>query len=55
MKFYIGSGMKNSALVNYYSKTLTENGWEQTYDWVQNINNDINIKAPTETSISTFN
>lgn len=37
MKFYIGSGMKNSELVNYYAKKLEENGWEHTYNWTKNI------------------
>lgn len=45
MKFYIGSGMKNSDLVNYYAKLLKENGWKQTYDWVKNINGDITRDA----------
>ena len=44
MKFYIGSGMKHCELVNYYSKILKENGWQQTYDWVKNINDDVDIK-----------
>jgi len=41
MKFYVGSGMKNCELVNYYARLLKENGWEQTYDWVKNISDDI--------------
>ena len=41
MKFYIGSGMKNCELVNYYAKLLKENGWEQTYDWVKNVSDGI--------------
>lgn len=41
MKFYVGSGMKNCELVNSYAKLLKENGWEQTYDWVKNISDDI--------------
>lgn len=41
MKFYVGSGMKNWELVNYYAKLLKENGWEQTYDWVKNISDDV--------------
>ena len=41
MKFYVGSGMKNWELVNNYAKLLKENGWEQTYDWVKNISDDI--------------
>lgn len=41
MKFYVGSGMKNWELVNYYAKLLKENGWEQTHDWVKNISDDI--------------
>lgn len=44
MKFYVGSGMKNCELVNYYAKMLKENGWEQTYDWVKNVSDDENIK-----------
>ena len=41
MKFYVGSGMKNCELVNYYANLLKENGWEQTYDWVKNVSDDI--------------
>lgn len=41
MKFYVGSGMKNCELVNYYAKLLKENGWEQTYDWVKKVSDDI--------------
>jgi len=41
MKFYVGSGIKNCELVNYYAKLLKENGWEQTYDWVKNISDDM--------------
>lgn len=41
MKFYVGSGMKNLELVNYYAKLLKENGWEQTHDWVKNVSDDI--------------
>lgn len=48
MKFYIGSGMKNCELVNYYAKTLKENGWEQTYDWVKNISDDVSIDDMTK-------
>lgn len=48
MKFYIGSGMKNSDFVNYYSNELRDYGWEQTYDWVKNINNDIDINDMIE-------
>ena len=43
MKFYIGSGMKNCELVNYYSAALKEKGWHQTYDWVKNVNDDVAI------------
>lgn len=48
MKFYIGSGMKNCELVNYYSKVLKENGWHQTYDWVKNVNDDVVIEDMIE-------
>lgn len=41
MKFYVGSGMKNCELVNYYAKLLKESGWEQTYDWVKNVSDDV--------------
>ena len=44
MKFYIGSGMKNCELVNYYSKILKDNGWEQTYDWVKNVSGDVSLE-----------
>ncbi len=43
MKFYVGSGMKNAKLVEYYQEKIKEAGWEQTYNWVKNINSDINI------------
>lgn len=41
MKFYVGSGIKNWELVNYYAKLLKENGWVQTHDWVKNVSDDI--------------
>lgn len=44
MKFYIGSGLKNYKLVNYYAKILKENSLEETYNWVKNIKNDITKK-----------
>lgn len=44
MKFYIGSGLKNYKLVNYYAKILKENGLQETYNWVKNIKNDITKK-----------
>ena len=47
MNFYIGSGMKNCELVNYYAKVLKENGWNQTYNWVKNINDDVSIEDMT--------
>lgn len=50
MKFYIGSGMKNCELVNYYSKILEENGWEHTYNWAKNINEDETIEDLVEYS-----
>lgn len=48
MKFYVGSGMKNCELVNYYVKILKENGWNQTYNWVENVNADVSIEDMTE-------
>ena len=50
MKFYIGSGMKNCELVNYYSKKLEEKGWKHTYNWAKNINGDETIKDLIEYS-----
>ena len=50
MKFYIGSGMKNCELVNYYSKILEENGWKHTYNWAKNINGDETIEDLIEYS-----
>ena len=44
MKFYIGSGLKNYKLVNYYAKILKENSLEEAYNWVKNIKNDITKK-----------
>lgn len=43
MKFYIGSGFKNCALVSYYAKALEENGWEHTYNWTKYINDDVTV------------
>ena len=48
MKFYIGSGMKNCELVNNYAKLLTDNGWEQTYDWVKNVSDDVSLEDMIE-------
>lgn len=47
MNFYIGSGMKNCELVNYYAKILKENDWKQTYNWGENINDDVSIEDMT--------
>lgn len=44
MKFYIGSGLKNCELVHYYAKILEENGWQHTYDWTKNINDDVTME-----------
>ena len=41
MKFYIGSGFKNCELIHYYAKILEENGWQHTYDWTKNIDDDV--------------
>lgn len=40
-KFYIGSGIKNFEAVERYAKALKENGWKQTYNWVEEISGDI--------------
>ena len=45
MKFYIGSGMKNRILVNYYVKALKEIGWKHTYNWTDNVNKEITKKT----------
>ena len=50
MNFYIGLGMKNCELVNYYSKILEEKGWKHTYNWAKNINGDETIKDLIEYS-----
>lgn len=50
MKFYIGSGMKNYELVNYYSKILEEKGWKHTYNWAKNINGNETIEDLIEYS-----
>ena len=44
MKFYIGSGMKNSRLVQYYAGILKKNGWQQTYDWTVHVNADVSAR-----------
>ncbi len=36
MKFYIGSSLKNSEIVNDFSKKLKAQGWEHTYNWTEN-------------------
>ncbi len=50
MKFYVGSGMKNFELVNYYSKVLEEKGWKQTYNWANNIKDDETIEDMIESA-----
>ena len=44
MKFYIGSGMKNAGLVQYYAGILKQNGWQKTYDWTVHINEEVSAK-----------
>lgn len=43
MKFYIGSGLKNSEQVSYYAEVLKKNGWEHTYNWVGKKSDDISL------------
>lgn len=50
MKFYIGSGLKNCELVNYYSKMLEENGWKHTYNWAKNFKGNETIEDLIEYS-----
>lgn len=52
VKFYIGSGMKNCELVNYYAKILKRKGWNLTYNWVENINDDVSMEDMTSYAIS---
>lgn len=52
VKFYIGSGMKNCELVNYYAKILKRKVWNLTYNWVENINDDVSIDDMTSYAIS---
>ena len=52
VKFYIGSEMKNCELVNYYAKILKRKGWNLTYNWVENINDDVSIDDMTSYAIS---
>ena len=44
MKFYIGSGMKNSRLVQYYAGILKKNGWQQMYDWTVHVNQEVSAR-----------
>lgn len=44
MKFYIGSGMKNSRLVQYYAGILKKNGWQQMYDWTVHVNQQVSAR-----------
>lgn len=55
MKFYIGSSLKNSNLVNYYAKKLIKNNWIHTYNWVENIDKDITINNLKEYAIKEQN
>ncbi len=50
MKFYIGSGMKNSELVKDYATKLKEKGWTHTYNWAENISGDETIEDLIEYS-----
>lgn len=43
-KFYIGSSLNNSKIVEEYTALLEEKGWKQTYNWLENIHNDISKK-----------
>lgn len=44
MRFYIGSGFKNCELVNKFSEILRKNGWQHTYNWTENINDDVTFE-----------
>lgn len=48
MNFYIGLGLKNAELVNYYANILKEKGWNQTYNWVEKISGDTSIEDMIE-------
>ena len=43
-KFYIGSSLNNSKIVEEYTGLLEEKGWSQTYNWLKNIHNEISKK-----------
>ncbi len=51
MKFYIGSSFKNCGVVNYFTKVLTDNGWQKTYNWAENINNNETVEDKIEYSL----
>lgn len=37
MKFYIAASLKNAAAVREYAALLKAHGWQQTYDWTENL------------------
>lgn len=43
-KFYIGSSLNNSKIVEEYTALLEEKSWKQTYNWLENIHNEISKK-----------
>lgn len=43
-KFYIGSSLNNSKIVEEYTALLEEKDWKQTYNWLENIHNEISKK-----------
>lgn len=51
MKFYVGSGFKNSDLVNQISEKLVQNGWEHTYNWTKAIKEKETLEDLVEVSI----
>lgn len=38
MKFYIGAGLKSAEIVKNIASRLTQIGWEHTYDWTKDVN-----------------
>lgn len=51
MKFYVGSGFKNSDLVNQISEKLVKSGWEHTYNWTKAIKEKETLEDLVEVSI----
>ena len=51
MKFYIGSSLKNSKIVDYFTKELEKGGWEHTYNWSKNIGKSETVQDLTKYAV----